>query len=140
MSKQSRNSSSSSVRTDRVREAVEYLLHNSGSSERTFISDRIATIKRDIDEINNKRRLLKIAKEDLEDALEALPQTVLAENELAETLFRLTIDEISEKIASLRPNGLLEEKAQLQRKLNFLAARSRGAECLMRTLEGKRNG
>jgi len=143
VSKRSRDfsrSKQSSVKLDRIREAMEILLHNSGTEERVALTEEIHKLKKEIDGVNAVRRKLAGTKTSLEDALEAIRSSNLWDDPAAEMVLQLTIDEIQAKIANLRPNDLLAKKAVQQRKLNFLETRWQVARDIMKRIEGKGNG
>ena len=144
MSKRSQNSShsngKSSVKLDRIREAMEILLHNSGTEERSALSEEVNKLRKEIDNVNSVRRKLAGTKSALEDALTAIQTSNFWDDPSAEMVIQLTIDEIQSQIAEMRPDDLLAHKAAKQRKLNFLATRWRVAQDIMKRLGGNKDG
>ena len=135
MSRRSKDFSSiSSVKTDLLRETLSSLLHTSSEEERTSLIDKIAKLRKEINQVNDQRRSLAKFKSELEDAQKSLKGTPLENDPLAEMVIKLSIDDLQSKIAELRPEDLLAAKASLQTRLNFLTLRWKAAEQLLKAL------
>ena len=126
--------SGSAVSVDIVRSALQSLQRQNSKDEQDDLTARISALRKNIDKVNDERRILANVKSSLSDALQSIDGTSLVGNPLAAAVLQLSVDALHERIAALRPDDLLEEKAALQRRLHFMRFCWEASEHLLREL------
>jgi hypothetical protein len=123
---------SGSVKLDRLRDSLDALLRLSGDEEKQALVARLQEIRKDLDNVNGLRQRLAAQVAEIESALEALNGDGSLATLLAEVLFIQTIYDLKTRIHNMRPDKLLEEKAELKQRIDMIQWRKRAASTLLR--------